>query len=293
MASVKEIRDHIKSVRETLKITNAMYLISSSNLRKARKQRADTEPYFNKIINTIADILYHSPEIQHKYFDTRPEVEPHKVGYIVITGDKGLAGAYNHNVLKRAEEELKKTPNAMLYLIGQVGAAYFQQKNIPIDREFGYTAQNPTMSRAREISEYFVERFERGELDDVYVIFTRVVNPLVMEPRMAKLLPLNKEAIRYRPRPRGEAPNQVVTYVPSEGQVLDKLVPGYAKGLLYGTLVESFCAEQSSRMTAMDASSRNAREMLKSLNLSYNRARQAGITQEITEIVSGAMGGGR
>ncbi|MEA4891372.1 MAG: ATP synthase F1 subunit gamma [Peptococcaceae bacterium] len=291
MAEVKEIRDHIKSVQETLKITNAMYLLSSANLRKAKKQLGDVEPYFRKIISTISDILHHSPETPHKYFDKRTESVPHKVGYIIVTGDKGLAGAYNHNVLKRAEEELKKTPLATLYLIGQMGASYFQQKKIPVNREFAYTAQNPTMHRAREISDFFMDLFERRELDELYIIYTRVVSPLVMEPRMAKLLPLDKDAFRYRPRPREEAYRQTITYVPSEEQVLSVLVPGFVIGMIFGALVESFCSEQSCRMTAMEASSQNAREMLKNLNLTYSRARQSSITQEITEIVAGTMGG--
>ena len=122
MASIKEIRTHIKSVEQTLKITNAMYLISSSSLRKARKQLNDVEPYFNKIGTTLSDILHHSPEIDHPFFDKRPEVpaEERKVGYIVVTGDKGLAGAYNHNVLKLAEERIAQTPCHSLFVVGQM-----------------------------------------------------------------------------------------------------------------------------------------------------------------------------
>ena len=137
MASIKEIRTHIKSVEQTLKITNAMYLISSSSLRKARRQLTDVEPYFSKIEATISDILHHSPEIDHRFFDKRPGIPPdkRKTGFIVITGDKGLAGAYNHNILKLAEEKMSRAANPSLFVVGQVGRSYFLEHGIPIDAD--------------------------------------------------------------------------------------------------------------------------------------------------------------
>lgn len=289
MASIKEIRDHIKSVEQTLKITNAMYLISSSNLRKARAQLAEVQPYFEKIDSTISDILHHSPEIEHCYFDRRAHIPPEqrKVGYIVVTGDKGLAGAYNHNVLRLAEAALAKTPNATLFVIGQVGRVYFWEKGVPVDGEFLYTAQNPNIRRAREIGETFLDLFRRELLDDVYIIFTELITPLHLEPRKYKLLPLDKDIFPWTP-PEGETYTKTVSYVPSADAVLSQLVPGYLKGMIFGALVESYCSEQNARMTAMDSSTKNAREMLKRLRLTFNRARQAAITQEITEIVGGA-----
>lgn len=289
MQGIKEIRDHIKSVEQTLKITNAMYLISSSNLRKAKRQLADVAPYFEKINSTISDILHHSPEIEHCYFDKRSAVPPEerKAGYIVITGDKGLAGAYNHNVIKLAERELASAANPTLFLVGQVGRAWFAGKNVQVDGEFLYTAQNPKMFRAGEIADTMVDLFRRGLLDEVYVIFTKMVTPLTLEPKVLKLLPLDRDAFPWEPE-RREAYTQTVSYVPSPDAVLSQLVPGYVKGDIFGALVESYCSEQNARMTAMDASTRNAKEMLKSLNLTYNRARQSAITQEITEIVGGA-----
>ena len=143
MESIKEIRTHIDSVQQTLKITNAMYLISSSKLRKARRQLADAQPYFEKITQTISDILHRTSGVDHAYFDNRPG-HPHKVGYIVITGDKGLAGAYNHNVLKLVEEEMAKVEEPILFLIGQSGRNYFQHKGCNIDGEFMYTAPPST-----------------------------------------------------------------------------------------------------------------------------------------------------
>ena len=292
MESIKEIRNHIDSVQQTLKITNAMYLISSSKLRKARRQLNDVQPYFEKVTRTISDILHRTEGVDHVYFDTRPG-RPHKVGYIVITGDKGLAGAYNHNVLRMVDEQLEKTEDSTLFLIGQAGRNYFSHKGVNIDGEFMYTAQDPTIYRAREIGDTFIELFRKGHLDEVYVVYTEMVTPMQMEPRMVKLLPLDREAFPWTPRRAADGSERhVVTYVPSPEHVLNHIVPSYLKGLLFGTLVESFCSEQNARMNAMDTATDNARSLLKELSLHYNRARQSAITQEITEIVGGAQPGG-
>lgn len=292
MESIKEIRTHIDSVQQTLKITNAMYLISSSKLRKARRQLTDVQPYFEKITRTISDILHRTAGVEHVYFDTRPG-HPHKVGYIVITGDKGLAGAYNHNVLRLVEEEMAKVQDPTLFLIGQAGRNYFQHKGVNIDGEFMYTAQDPTVYRAREIGDTFIELFRKGHLDEVYVVYTEMVTPMQMEPKMVKLLPLDRDAFPWTPRHSADGSERhEVTYVPSPEHVLNHIVPSYLKGLLFGTLVESFCSEQNARMNAMDTATDNARSLLKELSLHYNRARQTAITQEITEIVGGAQPGG-
>lgn len=290
MVAIKEVRNHIKSVQETLKITNAMYLIASSGLRKAKKQLDDATPYFGKISSTIGDILYHSPKVEHSYFDRRLEIEhkDRKVGYIVITGDKGLAGAYNHNVLKLAEQELSKVANPTLFLIGQAGQIWFAHRNINVDGEFMYTAQNPTVTRAKEIGDVFLDLFRQGYLDEVWIIYTKMVNHLVMEPQTIKLLPLERDRFPLEKIPAGRY-IETVKYVPSEKAVMDNLVPAYLKGMIFGALVESFCSEQNSRMAAMDAATKNAKKMLKNLNLTYNRIRQAAITQEVTEVIGGAQ----
>lgn len=291
MESIKEIRTHIDSVQQTLKITNAMYLISSSKLRKARLQLTNIQPYFTKTKQTISDILHRTEDVEHIYFDRRPG-KHHRVGYIVITGDKGLAGAYNHNVLRMAEEHMKQFDDTTLFLIGQVGRSYFRHKGVDIDVEFMYTAQDPTAYRAREIAETFVEHFRKGRLDEVYIVYTEMVSSMTLEPRILKLLPLDRDAFPWQPRPRADGGvRREVSYMPSPAQVLNHIVPGYLKGLLLGTMVESFCAEQNARMMAMDTATDNARELLKTLQLDYNRARQTAITQEITEIVAGAQGG--
>lgn len=290
MASITEIRSRMRSVEQTLKITNAMYLISSAKVKKARKQLSEVEPYFDRLAKTILDIFRHSPDLQHRYIEghEKPK-EKRKTGFVVITGDKGLAGAYNHNVLKLAESYLARKKDPTLFLIGQMGRHYFEKKNISIDGEFMYTAQDPTLERAREIVDTLVGLFEQGALDDIYLVFTHTYSAMRMEPEIIKLLPLDRAMLSAR-RGLSEADQyrDVVRYQPSKEAVLDVLVPGVLKGYMFAALVESFCSEQNARMTAMDTASDSAKEMLSSLSLEFNRARQGAVTQEITEIAGGA-----
>ena len=290
MAGITEIRGRMRSIQQTLKITNAMYLISSAKVKKARKKLQEVEPYFDRLAKTILDIFRHSPQLQHRYIEGhhKPK-EERKTGFVVITGDKGLAGAYNHNVLKLAESYLARKQDSTLFLIGQMGRHYFEKKNIPIDAEFMYTAQDPTLDRAQDICDTLVDLYERGALDEIYLVFTHSYSAMRMEPEIIKLLPLDRAMLSAR-RGLSEADQyrDVVRYEPSPEAVLDVLVPGVIRGYIFAALVESFCSEQSSRMSAMDSASESARDMLKTLSLEFNRARQGAITQEITEIAGGA-----
>ena len=290
MAGITEIRGRMRSIQQTLKITNAMYLISSAKVKKARKQLQEVEPYFDRLAKTILDIFRHSPQLQHRYIEGhhKPK-EERKTGFVVITGDKGLAGAYNHNVLKLAESYLARKQDSTLFLIGQIGRHYFEKKNIPIDAEFMYTAQDPTLDRAQDICDTLVDLYERGALDEIYLVFTHSYSAMRMEPEIIKLLPLDRAMLSAR-RGLSEADQyrDVVRYEPAPEAVLDVLVPGVIRGYIFAALVESFCSEQSSRMSAMDSASESARDMLKTLSLEFNRARQGAITQEITEIAGGA-----
>ena len=290
MAGITEIRSRMRSIEQTLKITNAMYLISSAKVKKARKQLAEVEPYFDRLARTVLDIFRHSPDLKHRYIEGHHKSKDEcRTGFVVITGDKGLAGAYNHNVLKLAEEYLGRKKDPTLFLIGQMGRHYFEKKNITIDGEFMYTAQDPNLERAREISETLLDLYEQNALDEVYLVFTHSFSAVRMEPEIIKLLPLDRAMLSAR-RGLSEADRyrDVVRYEPSPEAVLDVLVPGVLKGYLFAALVESFCSEQNSRMAAMDSASDSARDMLKRLSLEFNRARQGAITQEITEIAAGA-----
>ena len=287
MANAREIQSRIKSIKDTRKITNAMYLISSTKLKKSRKLLADTEPYFYTLQGVIRRILRHMEVTEHPFFDMREEIPngQRSRGLVVITGDKGLAGAYNHNVIKIAEKEALSDNKNMLFVVGQVGRKYFEKKNIPIDIDFKYTAQNPNVNRARVISEQIVELFREKKLDEVYIVYTRMVNSVTFDAEIKQLLPLKK--VKFE---RTEEHNKykTCTFEPSMNAVFDHIIPNYISGFVYGALVESYCSEHNARMMAMQTATDAAKDMLKGLGIEYNRARQAAITQEITEVIAGA-----
>lgn len=288
MANMKEIKERIGSINDIMKITNAMYLISSSKLKKARAALDATEPYFDSIRYTIHHILKHAEKFSHPYFDNgRDKTEDEKnYGYIVVTGDKGLCGAYNHNILKLAEQELAKHRNTSIFALGSVGRAYFERIGRNVDAEFLYTAQDPSLWRARRISEAMTDLFLKGRLDEVYIVYTDMERGVEV-PKVIKMFPLDREEFAEHDMPEDKRHTTAI-FEPSPEAVMDTLVPNYAKGLIFGVLTEAFCSEQNARMTAMDSATTSAREMIAGLTLDYNRARQAAITQEITEIVSGA-----
>jgi len=287
---MREIRSRMKSIQDIMKITNAMHLISSSKLKKARKNLAATEPYFEKLQTTIHEILLCSPETLYTEFTEREEIADvdKKRGYIVITADKGLAGAYNHNIIKLAEEQLKRGQNNFIFTVGQVGRRYFTKKRVTVDVEFLYTAQNPTLHRARVIAGTIIDLYRKKELDEVYIIYTKMITPMKSEAQMLQVLPLKKENFEHAPVRESMSDTDTAVFSPSPEKVMSKVVPNYIKGLIYGALVEAFSSEQNERMMAMDAATTSAKEMISELSLLYNRARQASITQEITEIASGA-----
>lgn len=301
MANMKEIQDRIKSIQDTMKITNAMYMISSSKMKRAQKVLKETEPYFYTMQDAISRVLRHAPDTDHPYFGTdksRKKSEKEKnIGYIVITGDKGMAGAYNHNVIKVAEEKLKREGNVTLFILGELGRHYFERKKVNVDTSVQYTVQQPTVHRARSLAHKMLELYLEGPLDEVHVIYTAMESAVSMEVRSWQLLPLRKEGFR---KPNIDLENkelvkqllsvrqEVITMSPSSEAVLEAVVPQYLIGTIYGCLVESYCSEHNSRMMAMESSTKNAKEMLNTLSIMYNRARQAAITQEITEVIGGA-----
>jgi len=287
MANAREILDRMKSIKDTMKITNAMYMVSSSKLQKARRDLKNTEPYFNMIQDGLAKILDVAPDAGTEFFDERPQRKgrERRKGFLVITADKGLAGAYNHNVIKATEESAVIEAQNMLFIVGQVGRHYFEKKNIPIDINFKYTAQNPTMNRARHISKILVELFEEEKLDEIYVVYTKMINSMTVEPVTKKLLPLKQEHLEIR---NENNYYENVDFMPDAQTVFGNIVPAYVAGFIYGALIESYCSEHNARMMAMETATDAASDMLKQLEVQYNRARQAAITQEITEIIAGA-----
>lgn len=287
MPSSKLLKERIESIQDTMKITNAMYLISSSKLRKARKNYQNVSPYFNRMRDTISRVVPHLPEEPvHPFFHER-EVEQPKRAYIVLTADKGMAGAYNQNLLKFLKEQCGEDPNARFYVIGQTGYRALYHKDPRLVEDFHYGATAPTLQRARDITVDAIDDFKSGKLDEVYLIYTKIVNALTSEPVMVRLLPLDREHLQPAPKGLGD-PKGEVEMMPDAWTVFEQTAPIYMHGMIFGAMTESYCAEQSARMTAMDSATKSAKDMIKELQLEYNRSRQGSITQEITEIIGGA-----
>ncbi len=289
MANIREIQSRINSVRDTMKITNAMYMISSSKMTQAKKKLADTEPYFYGLQGEISRILRHLPELRHRFFDQRAEIpkDERKIGSIVITADKGLAGAYNHNIVKVEEEILSKPGIHKLFVVGELGRHYFAKRGVQIDTNFRYTVQKPTMHRARDISGAIIDQFLDGELDEVYVVYTRMENSVQADAEVMKLLPLERADFNVMKMPLNMYREEIDLY-PSAEHVMDRIVPNYVNGMIYGALVEAYASEHNARMMAMKSATDSAESLIKELSIVYNRARQAAITQEITEVCAGA-----
>ena len=291
MAGTKEIKTHIESVQETKKITNAMYLIASTKLRRARQELDNTRPYFDalrreikRIFRTVGDEAVDSP-----YFyplEGEPPLDKPSA-CLVITADKGLAGAYNQNAIKEVLKLLEQHPDTKLFVVGEYGRRFFASHNIPIEHSFLYTAQNPTMARAREISTLLLDGFRQDKLDRIYVVYTDMASGMAYEAKRTRVLPFHRA---YFADPSGtEAPvEQDFEFLPDVNSVLDSMMPSYVSGFIYSALIDSFCCEQQARMTAMDSANQNAEKLLGELSLEYNRVRQSAITQEITEVSAGA-----
>ena len=288
MANTKEIKMRIKSVRDTQKITNAMYMIASTKMRKAKAELDKTRPYFNALQAEIKRIFRTAEKSESKYFYPEKGSAALDKTYacLVITADKGLAGAYNLNVIKEAEKMLKDHSDTKLFVVGEYGRQYFYHHNIAVEKTFLYTAQNPTIDRAREISTILLDMFNSKKADKIFVIYTDFKNGLNSNTKSVRILPFHRQQFFSK-----EKEKEVTTpfeFVPSIEKGLNNMIESYVSGFIYSALVDSFCSEQNARMTAMDSANRNAEKILADLSVQYNRIRQSAITQEITEVSSGA-----
>lgn len=287
MNNIKDIKNRIESVKDTKKITNAMYLIASTKVRKAKADLDKTRPYFSALQNEIKRIFRTVNDVESKYFYPKngKKLLATTYGCLVITADKGLAGAYNQNIIKQAMAMRDEHPNTKFYVVGEYGRQFFNQHNIPIEKSFLYTAQNPTMHRAREICNVILEEYEKGQLGKIFVIYTDMKNSQIEEVKTTRLLPFHRGSFASDPSIR----NVEFEFSPSVEDVLDNIMQSYVAGFIYSALVDSYCSEQNARMTAMSSANTSAQEILDELSLEYNRVRQSAITQEITEICAGAL----
>lgn len=287
MINEYELRNRMNSIGETQKITGAMYLIASNELRHAKAAYDETRPYFDSLRAEIKKIFRSSSNIKSKYY--YPADGDHlsggTYGILVITADKGLAGSYNMNVIKAAEKALSEHPNSKLFVVGNYGRKYFTARNIPFETDFEYSAQSPTLHRARKITSVLLGRFGSGELDKLFVIYTNFKNDVVMNVENERILPFHR---RQFLEGESHASDGEFKFYPSEKEVLEAIVPSYVCGFVYSALVNSFCCEQRSRMAAMETADQSARDMLEELDFEYNRLRQSEITREITEISAAA-----
>lgn len=275
--STKEIKNRIRSMESTKQITKAMEMVAASKLRRAQAQVLNSRPYFEILKNTIDQIVAKNRDFSSPYLVTRPVK---KALYLVIAGDRGLAGGYNSNILKLVESEMEGKDTVVLP-IGKKAVDHFRARRTPILSENYAEAADISIGDCFSISKQLSRAFLSGEFDEIHVAYTNFVSVLSQTPACMKLLPLTAE----QPHPTGASD---ILYEPDSTEVFEAIVPEYLGGIVYGALCESRAAEQAARRTAMDAATSNAEDMIADLSLKFNQARQAAITQEITEIVAGS-----
>jgi F-type H+-transporting ATPase subunit gamma len=279
---MREIKREIKGKQSTRQITKAMEMVAASKLRRAQEAAVAARPYADKLLEVVSNIASGTKGVRHPMLETRPIK---KTGYLIITSDRGLAGGYNANLLRKLTLTIKErhaSPDEYaIFVIGRKGRDYFKRRNMPVVEEVLGLSDAPTFADIKTIANSAVSKFSAGEYDELYIYYNQFVNALTQVPTETRLLPLDNiggngaEVSQYE-------------YEPSAEAVLEELLPKYAETLVYSAVLDGKASEQGARMTAMGSATKNATKMINTLQLTYNRARQAAITQEITEIVAGA-----
>ncbi len=274
--SSKEIKNRIRSMESTMQITKAMEMVAASKLRRAQEKAISARPYFQNLHNAICDIVDSNGEISSPYFRTG---EGDRCIYVVIAGDRGLAGGYNSNILKLVQEDMAGKDVTVLP-IGKKAVDYFVSHGYSVLTQQYAEAEELSIGDCFSIAKQLCKAFREEQADQVKIGYTNFVSVLSQTPAIYPALPLRKTV--------AEKKETDILYEPDSVAVFDAIVPEYVGGILYGALCESRAAEQAARRTAMDSATQNAEDMIADLSLKYNQARQAAITQEITEIVAGA-----
>ena len=284
-ASLNEIKTKIASTKKTSQITGAMQMVSAAKLQKAESYAKAFQTYAEKIRKITTDLVSSDNEPAKNPMMIKREVK--KTGYLVITSDRGLVGGYNSNILKSVISNIRKRhTNESEYTIlalGGTGADFFKARNVKVSYVLRGLSDQPTFEEVRAIVTEAVEEYQAEEFDELYVCYNHHVNSLVSEARMEKMLPISFDK-------KGDEKASLVTFElePDRETILNQLLPQYAESMIYGSILDSKASEHSARKTAMKNSTDNAGNIIDTLTIKYNRARQAAITQEITEIVSGA-----
>lgn len=281
MASLRDIKTKITSTKKTRQITKAMEMTSAAKLNKAELNAKTFVVYMDKIQDVVASIALGSQSASHPMLESR---EVKKTGYLVITADRGLAGAYNSNVLRNVYQTIQSrhqsTDEYTIIAIGKIGLQFFQKRNMPVVDSIVGLNDQPEFAEIKAIASKTVNMFSEGVFDELYMYYNHYVSAISQQLTEKKLLPITDLE-------HGSAASSY-EYEPSEEEVLNVLLPQYAESLIYGALLDAKASEHGARMTAMKSATDNADELIDSYTLAFNRARQAAITQEITEIVGGA-----
>lgn len=293
---MREIKRRIRSVKNTQQITKAMKMVAAAKLRRAQERAEQARPYADKMAEVLQSIAAGTRDVSHPMLERRTVK---KTCYVVITSDRGLAGGYNSNVLRMAAAEMKRHNSSdeyVVYAVGRKAAEYFRRRSYPIAGEITGLTDYPTFADIKGITSKAVGMYADSSIDELYVIYNKFVTAVTQIPTMQKLLPLEKLAVETtgdeqtakEVSPASTNNTADYLYDPDALDVLGRLLPKYAETLVFNAVLSSKASEHGARMTAMSSATDNASDMIKALSLKYNRARQAAITQEISEIVSGA-----
>ena len=281
MASMADIKRRKESIANTQQITKAMKLVSTVKLQKARTRAEQTHPYFQKMYETVTSILKKSGGLKHPYLNVNGS---EKKAVIVVSSNRGLAGGYNMNIVKLLTESNLNKESIEIYGVGHKAVEILSRKNYKITADYSGMVEEPRYADAQKLGRELLSRYTAGEIGEIDLAYTRFKNTVVHIPELIKLLPveIDREALEETKT------NTLMNYEPDEEEALDMIIPKYIFSMIYGALTEAHASENGARMQAMDSATSNAEEMIAELSLAYNRARQGAITQELTEIISGA-----
>lgn len=263
-----------------MQITKAMELVSTAKLKRAKDRLELTKPYFETVYGTIQDLLRSEKNLKHEYLTQR---EVNKTLYIVITGDRGLCGGYNNNAMRLVTDDAKDKSKAAVLTIGRKSRDFFSKNGFEVMKEITQISENPQYAHAQEITRTVLRWFATEKVDAIKLVYTEMISTISQEAKMIQLLPVVSDGAESVAAKRG-----YINYEPSPEAVLGYVIPKYVESVIFGALIESSASEQAARRMAMENASDNAGEMIDSLTLSFNQARQSAITQEISEIVGGA-----